>query len=253
MISVFQIFIDSHTERQLDKDFYPYSNEVKDQYFENSVIRRVYEMNPVFNQGIKYIGVSSWLQNKKTHLTGKEIIDHIQKDIDAGTEKDVYIYSPIQGIQPKLDYSINPPLLSGTICQPDAWMGHKQRGEPYKADLMLNAAKVLPFDLFDGKWQYCYCNYWIAKRHVFDEYCQKVLIPAIDFFERPEVKKAMPKWYVHSYTGEKYNSCCFTMEGLFGSFLAHSNYTFDYICKKRINGQGQYKMVRVDGYEIKNN
>lgn len=209
---------------------------------------------------MQYLGVTSWKQQDYTHMTGKEIVDFIQEDVDfhGGYEsdgglggKDVYIYCPVDGIEPKLDHSGHYPVWSGTIRQIDAWMGHKQRGEPYKADLMLNEAKVLPFDLFDGKWQYCYRNYWIAKKHVFDEYCEKVLLPAISFFERPEVKNAMPRWYIHPGNGKKYNSCCFTLEGLFGAFLAHSNYTFDYILKKKI--QRQYKMVRVDGYEIINN
>lgn len=250
MISIFQIYFDKKSESHLDPDFFPYNNEVNDDYFESSVIRKIYEMNPDLKTNIQYLGVTSWKQQLKTHLTGTEIIDFIKRDISSGKQKDVYIYSPIQGIEPKLDYSVHPPVLAGTIRQPDAWMGHKGRGEPYKADLLLNEAKILPFNLFDGKWQYCYCNYWVATQPVFNEYCKTVLIPAINFFERPEVKKLMPKWYIHSHTDKKYNSCLFTMEGLFGAFLAHRNYTFDYICKKKM--QNTYKMVKVNGYEIIN-
>lgn len=246
MISIFQIYFDEKSEAYLDPDFYPYNNEVNDDYFESSVIRKVYEMNPAFKTNMQYIGVTSWKQNEKTHLTGAEITGFIKRDISAKKQKDVYIYSPVDGIEPRLDHSTHPAMFCGTICQPDAWMGHKRRGEPYKADLMLNEAKILPFDLFDGKWQYCYSNYWIAKRAVFDEYCKQVLIPAMNFFNRPEVQKKLPKWYMHPQTKQMYNSCCFTMEGLFGAFLAHSNYTFDYILRKKINRQ--YKMIKVNGY-----
>lgn len=230
----------------MDPAFYPYSNIGNmDEFFENTVIRRVHELNPEFKK-VDYLGVTSWKQHQKTNLSGKEIVDYIQKDIDAGTEKDIYIYSPIQGLTLEFDNHWH-----GTIKDPDLWMAHKNRYEQiYNDDKLLNSSRVLPFDLFDGKWQYCHCNYWIAKPHIFDAYCKEVLIPAMDFFNRPEILHSMPKWFSHRHQGRKVTSICFTLEGLFGAFLAHSNYTFDYICKKKI--RGAFKMVKVDGYTITN-
>lgn len=245
MISIFQIYFDEKSKQHLDPAFHPYLNNTKDDYFENSVIAQMHKL-----EGADYLGVTSWKQQLKTHLTGKEILDFIQKDIDTGTEKDVYIYSPIQGIEPKRDHL--PPYFSASIRFPDIWnMQWHKTPKVENSNIMLNRSGVLPFDLFDGKWQYCHCNYWIAKRHIFDEYCEKVLLPAIAFFERPEIKAAMPKWYIHSHEGRKCNSCCFTLEGLFGSFLAHTNYSFEYICKKKI--KRKYEMIKINGYEIINN
>lgn len=246
MIAVFQIYFDAKSEQALDKAFRPYLNEIKDDYFENSVIAKTYKL-----EGADYIGVTSWKQNQKTHFTGQELIDIIEKDIAAGTSKDVYIYSPVQGIETTMDYSVDPPVLHGTIQFPDIWTMHKTRYDQLDVDNhLLNNSKVLPFDLFDGKWQFCHCNYWIAKKHVFDDYCEKVLLPAIDFYERPEIKAAMPQWYKHAHEGRMVNSACFTMEGLFGSFLAHNNYSFEYLTKKYY--RRKYQVVKIDGYQIKN-
>lgn len=251
MISVYQIYFDEKTKQHLDKDFIPWLNTKKDDYFENMVIAEVYKKflppQPEPESNPSYLGISSWKQEEKTHLTGKEIMDVIQKDIDAGTEKDIYLYSPIQ-IEPIWDINKVPAEMCGIIRQPNIWDQHKNRFEQIHNDnKKLNDSAILPFDLFDGKWQYSFCNYWIAKKHIFDEYCEKVLLPAIAFYERSGIKETMPKWYQHSHEGRKCNSCCFTMEGLFGAFLAHSNYSFKYICKKKL--RRKYHMVRVDGFE----
>lgn len=248
MISVFQIYFDEKSYGFMDPAFMPYQNPVRDEFFENSVIREIYEKHYVATQYLKYVGVTSWKQQSKSHLTGAEILQYIQKDIDNGTEKDIYIYSPLQGIDPRWKEDNK---YHGTIRQPNCWDGHKDRYIQIDTDnRLLNASGVLPFDLFDGKWQYCYCNYWIAKPHVYDDYCKNVLIPAMDFFNRPEVMAALPKWYEHRHEGRKTTSICFTLEGLFGSFMAHRDYSFDYMCKKKISGRGLRKMVTVDGYEM---
>lgn len=240
MISIFQIYYDKNSYKHMDPSFYPYSSQEYNQYFESLAMKKIYEMNPELKNGMEYIGVTSWKMNSKTHLKGSEIIDYINKDIESGISKDAYIYSPIQGFISKGDNN-------GIISQPTIWEGHKGRLQVHKIDKLLNDAGVLPFDLFDGKWQYCYRNYWIARKEIFDEYCKTVLLPAIKFFERSDIKAQMPNWYQHS-SGKKYNSACFTLEGLFGSFLAHNNYTFDYICKPQ-TGKIR-KMVKIDSYQI---
>lgn len=233
----------------MDPAFYPYSNEYRDEFFENKVIRDVYEMNAVMKNGMSYIGVTSWKQHKKTHLSGKEILAYIQKDIDAGTEKDIYIYSPIQGIKPKLN---NEGKWHGTIRQCSIWSTIlHQKKQVLQVNELLNSSGILPFDLF-SKWQYCHCNYWIVKPHIFDDYCKNVLIPAMDFFSRPNIMNMLPKWYEHRHEGRLTTSICFTLEGLFGAFMANRNYTFDYICKKKIKRLKKYQMVKVDGYEMIN-
>lgn len=248
MISVFQTYFDEKSRAGLEEGFYPHFNKEDNDYFESYVMKQVYEMNPALKEGIKYLGVTSWKQSQKTHFTAKEILAAIQKDIDAGTEKDVYIYSPLQGV----DIHTAPDgTFHGTIRQPNIYDWHPKRNiQIQKDEKLLNESGVLPFDLFDGKWQYCMVNYWIAKKEVFDEYCKTVLLPAIEFCERPDIKAQMPKFYRHSYNHKMYNSFCFIHEALFGSFLSHTNYSFKYLCRKKY--RERLRDIVIDGYEMTN-
>lgn len=249
MISVYQIYFDKKSEQGLDPQFIPFHKEWKDDYFENSVIKKVYEKNKkdATVKSDDYIGITSWKMGNenenKVKLTAQEIIDFIQTDILTGSAKDVYIYSPLQGVVLK-DKSFP---LHADIVFPQIWdmYWHKTIEVGY-ANKLLNDSGVLPFDIYDGKWQFCHCNYWIAKKEIFFEYCEKVLLPAYYFFERHDIKAMMPKWYKHRHDGNLYNSCSFTFEGLFGSFLAHNIHTFDYIAKYPY--QNKYQFIKVDKY-----
>lgn len=231
-VSIFQIYFDDDSKGHLEQGFIPYFNEKKDGYFENSVIRDVYKKQNGLDNSLKYIGVTAWKQKSKTNLSANDILQHIQKDIEDGNEKDVYLYTPISHCIVNSDTAPEGYDINAIIKAPTVWERHKAWGiEPYHSDDLLNKNSILPFDLFDGKWIFCDCNYWIAKKQVFDEYCEKVLLPALDFFERPSVKLIMPEWFPKE--GKKYNSACLVMEGLFGAFLAHSDYSYSYICKKK--------------------
>lgn len=249
-INVFQIYFDERSREGIESAFFPYENKEFNDFFESEAMKQVYHMP--LDADVKYIGVSSWKQHQKTHIRAHEIIDTIEKDMAAGIEKDVYLYSPVQGLEPGYDFSADPKgVLCGVIKWPDIWHQHKSRFEQIDKDNnLLNDSGVLPFDLFDGKWQYSHCNYWIAKKEVFYDYCKNVLLPALDFFSQPTIKDIMPRWYLHTHDGRYCNSCAFTLEGLFGAFLAHSNYTFTHLCKKPF--RRDWKWVRIDGYEIKN-
>lgn len=252
MISIFQIYFDEKSYEFMDPDFYPFENKLQDDFFENSVIRKIHEMDSDLKQKIDYLGVTSWKFTSRTNLTGKEIIDFIQKDIYSGNAKDAYIYCPLP-LEVEYDLSCDPAVLHGTIKAPDMWNQHKQWGKrPYDADKLLNDAQVLPFDLFDGKWVFCHNNYFIAKTAIFDEYCKTVLIPFMEFFKLKDIKKhvASLPWYRHASGNKLYPSYSHVSEGLFGAFLAHNAYTYSYICKKKI--RNKFEMIKVDGYEINN-
>lgn len=252
MIKIYQIYFDENTKKYLEPEFTPYFNERKDGYFENSVIKDIYEkINSASDENISdedYIGISSWKQRGKTDLKGHEIISHIQKDIENGIAKDVYLYSPIATIKYTFDNIPSGYDMNGVIKGPDIWTRHKAWGEQvYNADILLNNSNILPFNILDGKWVFLDCNYWIAKKKIFNEYYEKVLKPTIDFFDREDIKQLIPSWYKHSHEQKKYNSCSFVMEGLFGSFLAHNEYSYSYIVKKGI--KRKYKKINIIGYD----
>lgn len=239
-ISVHQIYFSQETQKHLEPEFIPYLNERKDGYFENTVIKDIYEQNIQAD----YIGISSWKQHIKTRFTGKEILDFMKKDISEQKEKDVYLYPAISNI--KINYDNN--NVNGIITEPSIWSIHKEsHKKAYEIDELLNKSNILPFDIFDGKWNYCHCNYWIARKKVFDEYCEKILLPVMNWFEREDVRKLTghPS-YLHPHENKSYPFYSFVIEGLFGAFMAHANYSYSYICKKRINKK--IKMINILNY-----
>lgn len=242
-IEIHQIYINKRTEERLDPAFIPHLNLKRDGYFENTVIREKHEAGSTAD----YIGITSWQQKSKTNLTGAEIISHIQKDIELGREKDIYFYTPIARCTTN---AVNVPDgydLNGKIREMPIIEVHKQRGEPYKDDVMVGCANILPFDFINGKWQYCYCNYWVAKKKVFDEYCQMALIPVMDFLDLPETKNKMKLWYTHAHEGKTYNSSCFILEALFGKFVGSNSYSHGYIHKQKVGKE--FKKINIYQYE----
>ena len=220
----------------------------KNGYFENTVIKEIYEKLKFPSEVPDYIGISSWKQRQKTNLKGEEIISHIQNEINRGLAKDVYLYTSASNLLYSYNNVPDGYYCNGIIRDIDIWEGHKNRGKEVVAlDDMLNNSKVLPFDLYDGKWQYGYSNYWIVKTEIFYEYCEKVLFPALAFFQREDIKQQSPSWYIHSHERKKYPSYSFTLEGLFGAFLAHSNYSYSYIVVKREGGK--FRKINITGYE----
>lgn len=246
MISISQIYFNEETKADLDPAFYPYYNQSKDEYFENKVIREIYQMNLSLKKGMDYIGVTSWKQHEKTHLTGAEIISRINNDILKERQKDVYLYFPPQEpLEIKNEGEI---IIHANIKEPDGWHFSRQRSEQLFSDYKrLNDSGVLPFDILDGAWQYNYSNYWIATQKVFDEYCRTCLVPAMNFFKSIEHK--MPRHEAQTSGNRKITSISFALERLFGSFLAHSNYSFEYLCKKRLPGRYvRSRWIKIDEY-----
>lgn len=248
MIQIYQIYYNDETRAQCEDGFLPFYNQVKDEFFENTVIRHVHEM---FKPESKYYGVVSPKFKEKAHMTGRDLMARVNADVEQKKEKDVYIFCPAQVTHPKWDLSAPEPRLHGTIRDINIWHAHKLKSHAYKIDAALNDSGVLPFKLFtersDGslevKWIYSWNNFWIAKRHVFEDYCNNVLIPAMDWM----AKQDFPKSYLHPGSQRYVTHICFTLEGTFGAFLANRNYSFDYICKRKF--RGKYEWLHIDGYE----
>lgn len=231
MISVFQTYHNEETKSVSDASFYPCRIEAQDQLREHKILRAIYDMN--LKKGVTYLGVTDHKFNSETNISGEEILLRIKKDIACGCEKDVYLYPPSQDIFLYRDPE-NEPELKGKLPTENPWK--LLSAENKYAAVQLNAKVVQPaYDLFNSDWQYCRNNYWIAKKEVFDDYCRNWLVPAMDFFHREKI--------TYSYS---------TLELLFGSFLAHSNYSFDYLIKVRLAGMKKMQWVKVEQDKNKN-
>ena len=220
MISIFQTYHNEESKSFLDSAFYPYCLHAQDELREYKLMREVYEMNPALKKGITYLGVTDCKFSERTNITGEEIISRIKTDIEDKQEKDVYLYCsidnmkvyPIYGAQQKLEGTL-PNYYMPDIDINLRWMNEQQ---------------ILPVRFFE-KYQYSVFNYWIAKREVFDDYCKNWLLPAMDFFKREKTTNFYP-----------------ALELLFGCFLANSNYSFEYLVKKRYTGMKKPQWVKVE-------
>lgn len=232
--SIFQIYFDEESKKHLSDAFIPYLNLEKTSYFENKVILDVHKKDLL----TEYIGITSWRMQQKTGWNGgaliKEIEDRnkIEGNKESTNAKDVFIYS--HSFCPDGHNSTVFIPGSESIIEVDFWkMIKHDETDLLKATEMLNNADILPFNLFEKPWTYCYCNYWVAKKEIFNHYVETVLAPAIAFFERPEVK-TITKKMAHIYKNEfLYPVETFILEGLFGTYLSHNNYNIESIESKR--------------------
>ncbi len=203
-ISVFQIYFDEHSFKFIGDGFLPYFNSNKDNLFENSVILDVPPSD--------YIGVTSWRLTEKTGYKSKDLLSEIDGKYD------VYIYSPHT-------YFFNGDATAlKNFDSFDFWERNKvANSSVYQLASLLNDAKVLPFNIFDG-WVFCLFNYWIARKEVFIDYRDNVLKPAIDFLKSVDLTK-----FTCMYKGKSITPESFVLEGLFGSFLYNKKASYNHI------------------------
>lgn len=200
---IFQVFYDKASAQRLDEKLIAYPNKNTDNYFENSVILDIY------NKKIdcEYVGVTSWRLKEKTNFYAQDLLDHVDN-----TGADVIIYLTKY---PFVTQIANMPI--------DIWKSKLHTTtDIYKASKLLNDSGVLPIDIFAKEWTTCFCNYWIAKKEVFDKYVETILAPAIKWMQ--ENKDTLAQFKFTNRGNKNYPIETFVLEGLFGSFLAHNNY-----------------------------
>lgn len=213
-IKVFQIHYDEESKANLDPLLIPYENKNKDKFFENGAILDIYNKNIE----AEYIGVTSWRMKEKTNLYAGDLYDHIDR-----FDCDVLIYSP------KYEFIANIP--NGEI---DIWKTErKERKDIFKAAKLLNESGVLPFDFLRKDWTNCFCNYWVARKEIYYDYCKTVLKPVLEWMKKEE--KMLSKFKYSHREGKKYPIETFVLEGLFGSYLSHKN-----VCIKNVEQRFDY-------------
>lgn len=251
VVSIHQIYFDDKTRKELDRALIPYHNTRQDGYFENSVIKELYDRykNGQQENIPQYLGTTSWKQKQRTGLDGSEIISHITNEIQSGTQKDVYLFTPVSNIEIRKEGVIPPQYeYNGVIRERDLWSIHKSaRPEAYRVDILLDESGVLPFKLLDGQWCFSHSNYWVARKEVFDNYCEKVLLPIMQWFERPDIKVLTSSHdFIKGNISYPIYSC--VLEATFGAFLAHSDYSYSYICHKK-TGRRRYSKINIVAFE----
>ena len=182
---IYQIYFDDVSKSKLDSGFIPIRNGATHNY-ENDVILNVWRGREWVNSD--YVGVLSWRFFQKTGLTSEEI-------------------------QPKGEINI---YECAGYAKYDS---HPFTRDDYKSIIEMckiaDYYKLFPFQLRCYKVnRNVWCNYWIVKPHIFDEYCTNYLSKAVEFFKDKEIYNAK-----EMHRGEMVYSFTFFLEGLFSVYL----------------------------------
>lgn len=166
---LFQIYYDNETKKHILPEFIPYENLTKNtQYFENDVIISLY--NNINNIDADYFGTLSWKFKQKTQFETDEFIGKIENELQSN---DVVLFPPFR------HRDENCIERNKTACT-----------NLYKLSELIDKANVLPFKICSSKWTTSYCNFWIAKKEIYKDYCEKVLLPVYNLFEHnKEIKE----------------------------------------------------------------
>ena len=199
-INIFQIFYDNESLQKCLKSVNNYLPELilntEKIYFENAVIRRIYETYKF--KPTDFIGITSPLITQKTKLTIDNIVEYCNEP--AGNLVNYW---------------------NESNCNKDVWKVNKEKGDPiYHCAKELNESGVLKFDIFEKDWEKIYCNYWLVTYDIFEVYCKEVLIPAMNYFNTSKWIKWDDSINGLKHRGRYYPMAVFVLESLFGSFYA---------------------------------
>lgn len=192
--SIYQIYYDEKSKARMDCNLTPYEN-VRSKNYENDVIMDVWQ-TPLWSNNSRYVGVLSWRFAEKTGHSGYELINALDK-INADA---VVIF----------------PKIYSEYKHPYCKVGFTSVIEMAK---IIDAAKIFPFKIEGYKVrQNVWCNYWVARPAIFDDYCKRYLKPCMDILDAYDFKEI--------HRGKIVPSQTFFYEGLFSVYLTAENIKF---------------------------
>ena len=191
---IYQVYYDKKSMEALDSGFISYKNGTNHN-FENDIILDIWKKRTWVDA--KYVGVLSWRFYEKTLLTSDMI-------------------------KPKTDVVVFFPKNYERFEHPFSRRGYGSVNAMVDyADKM----KLFPFKLRDYPVEdICWCNYWIARPKIFDDYCTRYLSKAIEFFKGTPLYNATEK-----HRGKDCLSMTFFLEGLFSVFLKNEKIKYIFV------------------------
>lgn len=220
---VYQVYFDDRGKAILDPGFVPYDNSGKlTDYYENSVILDVHS-RPDMWRGFDYVGVVSWRFAEKTGLSSAEVLAAA-----AASSSDVLLMTP--GMYMRLD-------------APYSRRGFQEVQELAK---VVDRNGVLPYEWYDydaGR-VLNFCNFWLARPGVFDDYCRNYLSKVVDFVENgcdPELDSWREKRVLHR--GMPHPPAVFLIEGLFQTYVHHMGLSYEYVGSKYLDSKYRAHML----------
>lgn len=196
--SIWQVYFDDKSYQKIDCNFKGYKNG-ETPNFENDVLLDVWKNKSDEWVGADYVGVLSWRMFEKTGLNGYDVIEKLnQCDTDA-----VVIF----------------PRGYERYQHPFTREGYKTVNDLVSLvdDSFLLPVKLKEYDVIQNVW----CNYWMAKPHIFDEYIHEWLLPCMGLIGNHAG--------VELHRGKLTPAQTFFYEGLFSVYLSHKQLSFKVI------------------------
>lgn len=189
-----QVFFEK--DQKLDEHCIPYDCTGKEpELYENQHILDLVDRGDHY--GNNYWGLTSWRKFDKTELTYKDIVT----DISLNSGKDVYIYNNYGN---EFNLLQNDKFPIGRIIR------------------RLYKTGVIAYKNPNLEWVNVFCNYWVARPEIVDQYVETFLKPVQRAMETDsEIVKILKEERL-PYRGKQYPYHPFVMEYLFGLFLYHN-------------------------------
>jgi len=179
----------------LDKECVPYDSTGHEPVlYENHHILNLISNGDHY--GNQYWGFTSWRKYEKTGLTYKDIV----AEMSLHDGNDVFLYN---------NYGNEHNLLQN------------EKFPIGKVIKRLYATGVIPYKNPNLNWVNIFCNYWIAKPEIIDQYVNEFLMPVARAFETDKEIIKVLKEETLPYRKKNYPYHPFIMEYLFGLFLYH--------------------------------
>jgi len=183
-LQIYQVYYDAASHAAIDGGFIPFKTGFNHNY-ENDIILDVWRKRDWVNA--KYVGVLSWRFYEKTGL--------ISSKLKLGSDVTVFLIK---------DYE----RFKHPFCRKGFNSVNKM--VEYADKMQLFPFKLKEYPLKDNVW----CNYWVAKPHIFDDYCTRYLSKAIEFFKNTDYYCITER-----HRGKDCLSMTFFLEGLFSIYL----------------------------------
>lgn len=233
MLAIFQTYFNTESKAALDPGFIPYDNTGKvTAFFENDVIKDVYENKKELWENAEYVGVLSWRFKEKTELTSEDVRTQIWKK----PKRDVYSLNPAI-----YDHYKNPYHETGfknvvAICK------------------IMDKKGIFPFKLFNydpGKHK-TFCNFFLAKPEIFTDYMENYFMRMYNFLNTCKDKDFLKERNtLINYRGALYPVHPMIMEGLFECYANYKNYSVVRIEKEKEEEKVEIPAVVHDSIIVK--
>lgn len=218
---VYQIYFKEEQVMQLEKEFIPYHNETCTEYFENEVIRRLIMGGQ--HKITDYFGVVSYQIRQKLGYMKENWKNHPKIANTSTSEFTPQLFAEaLYSIDPAPDaMSFQRHIGHDTISTADGFHpGFLKYWKHIMGKIGYNWVPETHKDVF-------YCNYFVAKSHIYEKYVKEMLNPAMvvmlgmpELYEKCNYPKPFPEHLKGKLSVDHWTYHTFLCERMF-TYFAH--------------------------------